>query len=103
MLGSRWEQIRAEGGRSEDDPRPPVFILVCKNTAIAKVVYEWLAENKPPMGVPPAKISGFLNVDGRLNTIRVDSKVVSETNTGRAKSDDVQWMRFMLDTVGKTS
>lgn len=103
MLGGLWEQLRAEWEQSKDDPRSPVFILVCKNTAIAKVVYEWLGENKPPMGVPPAKIPGLLNQDGRLNTIRVDSKVVNETNTGRAKSDDVQWMRFTLDTVGKTA
>jgi type III restriction enzyme len=27
---------------------------------------------------------------------------VHETDTGRAKSDDAQWMRFTLDTVGKT-
>ncbi len=38
-----------------------------------------------------------------INTIRVDSKVVHETDTGRAKSDDAQWMRFTLDTVGKTA
>ena len=42
-------------GDDKDDPRPPVFILVCKNTKIAKVVYEWLGENKPPTGIPPAK------------------------------------------------
>ena len=103
MLGGLWEEIRAEWELSKDDPRPPVFILVCKNTAIAKVVYEWLGENKPPMGVPAAKIPGFLNVEGRLNTIRVDSKVVKETDTGHAKSDEAQWMRFILDTVGKTA
>ena len=103
MLGGLWEQARSEWAQSTDDPRPPVFILVCKNTKIAKVVYEWLGENRPPMGVPPAKIPGFLNINGCLNTIRVDSKVVSETDTGRAKSDDAQWMRFTLDTVGKTA
>jgi type III restriction enzyme len=79
-----------------------VFIIVCKNTAIAKVVYEWLGENRPPMGIPPAGIAGFVN-NGQVNTIRVDSKVVSETDSGRAKSDDAQWMRFVLDTVGKTA
>lgn len=103
MLGGLWEQDLAEWATSTDDPRPPVFILVCKNTAIAKVAYEWLGENKPPMGIPPAKISGFLNTEDRVNTIRVDSKVVRETDTGRAKSDDVQWMRFTLDTIGKTA
>ena len=36
------------------------------------------------------------------STIRVDSRVVSETDTGHAKSDESQWMRFTLDTVGRT-
>jgi type III restriction enzyme len=103
LLGGLWEEVRAEWEESKDDPRPPVFIVVCKNTAIAKVVYEWLGENKPPMGVPPARIPGFLNENGRLNTIRVDSKVVSETDTGHAKSDEARWLRFTLDTVGRTA
>jgi type III restriction enzyme len=101
MLGGLWEQLLAQWAGSKDDPRPPVFILVCKNTAIAKVVFEWLAEGKPPMGIPPSTIAGFRNLEGRINTIRVDSKVVSETDSGRAKSDDVMWMRFTLDTVGR--
>ena len=41
-----------------------MFILVCKNTAIAKVIYEWLAEDTAPTGIPPAKIEGFRNRDG---------------------------------------
>ena len=101
MLGGLWGQLQKEWELTKDDPRPPVFIIVCKNTAIAKVVYEWLAENHPPMGVPPAGIPGFRN-NGQGNTIRVDSKVVQETDSGHAKSDDAQWMRFVLDTVGKT-
>lgn len=102
MLAGLWDDVRAEWERSKDDPRPPVFIVVCKNTAIAKVVFEWLAENTPPMGVPPSGIRGFLNENGATNTIRVDSRVVHETDSGRSKSDDVQWMRFTLDTVGRT-
>jgi type III restriction enzyme len=102
MLGALWNDVRADWAQSTDDPRPPVFILVCKNTAIAKVVFDWLAENKPPMGIPPSQIEGFLNTDGRTNTIRVDSKVIAETDTGHAQSDDKQWMRFTLDTVGRT-
>ena len=78
-----------------------MFILVCKNTRIAKVIYEWLGENKPPTGIPPANIAGFLNGNGRISTIRVDSKVVHETDTGEAKSDESRWMRFTLDTVGR--
>ncbi len=101
MLAGLWEELRAEWEAQKDDPRPPVFILVCANTALAKVVFEWLAENKPPFGIPPANIPGFPNTEGRINTIRVDSKVVHETDTGHAKSDDAQWMRLTLDTVGK--
>jgi type III restriction enzyme len=102
MLGGLWEKEREEWAKDRDEPRPPVFILVCKNTQIAKVLYEWLAEDKAPTGIPPAKLEGFRN-NGRQNTIRVDSKVVHESDSGEAKSDEVRWMRFTLDTVGKTA
>lgn len=103
MLGGLWEKELDDWEQNKDDPRPPVFILVCKNTRIAKVIYEWLAEDKPPADIPPARINGFRNQNGRVNTIRVDSKVVQETDTDGAKSDESRWMRFTLDTVGKTS
>ncbi len=103
MLAGLWDELRREWASNKDDPRPPVFILVCKNTKIAKVVYEWLAEDKPPTGIPPARIEGFLNKDERINTIRVDSKVVHETDTGEAKGDEARWMRLTLDTVGEQS
>jgi type III restriction enzyme len=80
-----------------------VFILVCKNTRIAKVLYDWLANDEAPAGIPPADIAGFRNTNGQTNTIRVDSKVVRETDTGEAKSHEARWMRLVLDTVGKTS
>lgn len=101
MLGGLWEALRREWESHQDDPRPPVFIIVCKNTRIAKVLYEWLAEDRPPTGIPPAKIEGFLNRDDRVNTIRVDSRVVSETDSDQVKSDESRWMRLILDTVGK--
>jgi type III restriction enzyme len=44
------------------------------------------------------------NRDGVQNTIRVDSKVVSQTDAGGggsgSQADDLRWMRFTLDTVG---
>jgi type III restriction enzyme len=102
MLGGLWEEMRAEWEKIEtDDPRPPVFILVCKNTAIAKVVYEWLADDKRPTNIPSAKLTGFRNKDGHIATIRVDSKVVHETDSGDAKSDAGKWLRLTLDTVGR--
>lgn len=101
MLAGLWEELSQEWEEHNQDPRPPVFILVCKNTKIAKVVYEWLAEDKPPTGIPSLGIDGFHNCNGNINTIRVDSKVVHETDTEGAKSDESRWMRFTLDTVGR--
>jgi type III restriction enzyme len=99
MLAGLWEE-EFKQWRAIGEPRPPVFILVCRNTQVARVIYEWLAENKPPVGIPPARIQPFQN-NGHINTIRVDSKVVYETDTEGAKNDEVRWMRFTLDTVGK--
>jgi type III restriction enzyme len=65
------------------------------------VVYEWLAEGQAPHGIPPAGIEGFRNRDGEKWTIRVDARVVDETDTGEARSDEDAWMRHTLDTVGK--
>ncbi|MBI3106973.1 MAG: DEAD/DEAH box helicase family protein [Candidatus Rokubacteria bacterium] len=103
MLGGLWEELRAEWEQRKDDPRPPVFIIVCRNTAIAKVVYEWLALDQPPAGIPPANIPPFRNVPGRDSTVRVDSKVVHETDSDQAKSDESAWMRLTLDTAGKVA
>jgi type III restriction enzyme len=102
MLAGLWEKEREDWLKAGNEPRPPVFILVCKNTRIAKVVYDWLAKAESPADIPPAGIEGFRNRDGQINTIRVDSKVVHETDTGEAKSDESRWMRITLDTVGKT-
>lgn len=101
MLGALWDDLRAEWERRDDEERPPVFILVCKNTKIAKVLYEWLAEDKPPPGIPSARLDALRNKDGRTVTIRVDTRVAEETDSGEAKSDEVSWMRRTLDTVGK--
>ncbi len=41
------------------------------------------------------------NAPDRTVTIRIDTGVVHETDTGNAKSDENTWMRLILDTVGK--
>ncbi len=100
LLALAWEELRREWAEEGDDKRPPVLILVCKNTKLASVIYDWLAEGNAPAGVPPAAISELRN-DGQRVTIRVDSKVVSETDVEGAKNDESRWMRLTLDTVGK--
>jgi type III restriction enzyme len=100
ILGGQWEETLREWAKG-DESRPPVFIVVAKNTKLAKLLYEWMGEGKAPAGIPPANIAGFRNSDAVNYTIRVDSKVVHETDTEGAKGDESRWMRFTLDTVGK--
>ncbi len=100
MLGGLWEEKLREWQAAEES-RPPVFILVCKNTKIAKVVYEWLAEGKAPYGIPNSKLEALFNKNGKINTIRVDTRVIEETDGEASKSDESAWMRLTLDTVGR--
>ena len=80
-LGGLWERTRQEWAEQGSDPRPPVFILVCKNTRLAKVVHEWLAEGGVPTGIPLADLPELRNTNGEMRTIRVDSKVIQATGT----------------------
>jgi len=101
MLAGLWEAEVEQWAKQADDPRSPVFIMVCKNIRIAKMLFEWLAEDKPPSGIPSAKVDGFRNTPGETRTIRVDAKVVGETDTDGSKDDEKKWLRFTLDTVGR--
>jgi len=100
MLAGLWDAELtklAEG----DDPRPPVFILVCKNKRIAKAVYDWIGEDVKPAAIPSLGVPALKNAPDKIVTIRVDTSVVHETDSGHAKSDETAWMRHTLDTVGK--
>lgn len=104
MLAGDWRKEFVERQQKGDDKRPPVFILVCKDIKIAKVIYEWIAEGQQPVGIPPFAIEELRNSETEQNTIRVDTKVVAESDSamgGGAKADESRWMRFTLDTVGK--
>ena len=101
MMGGMWEEMRREVARS-DDPRPPVFIIICKTKKLAEVVYEWLAENKPPITtIPSANLPELQNSKEKRNTIRVYSDMQAEIDSGNARSDETRWMRHTLDTIGK--
>ena len=129
MLGGLWNRTLEEWRESAHELRPPVFILVCKSTALANVIYEWLANGVNPSGIPPSNLPAFRNTgfqpvrttgfqpvaderrqDARgphrqdacaTNTIVVHAKVVHDTDSGAAKSDEARWMRLTLDTVGR--
>lgn len=102
ILGGMWSQDLRRWA-AEDDPRPPVFILVAKNKRIAKALFEWIGEGKNPAGVAPLNVPDLANSDGRMVTIRVDTGVVAETDSDNTKSDENRWMRLTLDTVGSVA
>lgn len=74
---------------------PPVFIVVCNNTNVSKLVYDYIAGWEKPIGdrtvVQAGQLPIFRNDDGnggwlqRPNTILVDSQ---QLESGEAMSDD---------------
>lgn len=89
-----WEQYSKQ---QQKHPVPPVFIVVCRDTAVAKEVHDWLANGNDSYGVSPA---WFRNAPGQEVTVRIDSKVMEDIEEGGSK-DETKRIRFILDTVGK--
>lgn len=89
-----WEQ---HSKQQHKHPVPPVFIVVCRDTAVAKEVHDWLANGNDGYGVSPA---WFRNAPGQEVTVRIDSKVMEDIEEGGSK-DETRRLRFILDTVGK--
>ena len=88
----QWEQNLA--GRAQG-LTPPVFIVVCNNTNVSKLVFDYVAgwEKKLPDGssvLVPGRLPLFSNVidrqwTARPNTILIDSQQIE---SGQAMSDD---------------
>jgi type III restriction enzyme len=89
-----WEQFSKQQQRH---PVPPVFIVVCRDTAVAREVHSWLANGNDSYGVSPP---WFRNTPGQEMTVRIDSKVIEDIEAGGTK-DETRRLRFILDTVGK--
>jgi type III restriction enzyme len=104
LLAQEWRTTAAEwnakfkaGARRSNVP--PVFIIVCRNTALAKILYEWLADGEGAFG---QSVPEFRNAPGREMTVRIDSKVAEDMAAGGSE-DEARRLRFVLETVGKTS
>jgi len=91
-----WRERFRQGNLRHDVP--PVFIIVCKDTTIAKTMHAWLAEGDPQYG---AGVPEFRNAAGREMTIRIDSKVGEDIAAG-GSTDETRRLRFVLETIGKT-
>jgi type III restriction enzyme len=91
----RWEESDAK----ERSQTPPVFIVVCNNTNVSKIVFDYVAGYEKPMAhhtsvLVPGQLPIFSNVkDGRWldrpNTILVDSK---QLESGEAMSAEFKKM-----------
>lgn len=91
-----WEQNAEARARGLT---PPVFIVVCNNTNVSKLVFDYVAGWEKPIGeqiiVQAGQLPIFRNDDGRgrwlqrPNTILVDSQ---QLESGEAMSDDFKKM-----------
>ncbi len=93
QLAGLWRETFAQWQR-DGRAVPPVFIVVCRDTALAQVVFEWLSKG--------GAIPEFANPPGREYTVRIDSKVVESIETGIGRNDEELRLRYVLATVGKT-
>jgi type III restriction enzyme len=93
----RFEEWESTSKQQHKHPVPPVFIVVCRDTAVAKEVYSWLANGNDSYGVSPP---WFKNQPGQEVTVRIDSKVIEDIEEGGTK-DETRRLRFILETTGK--
>ena len=101
-LASNWKKRFDEWVKRDKkhgrQPVPPVFIVVCRDTQLAKAVYDWLANDKGEFGASPP--NWFRNKPGKEVTVRIDSKAMGDIEDGGSKNETKR-LRFILDTVGK--
>ncbi len=91
-----WQEHFHQGNRRHDVP--PVFIIVCRDTTIARAMHAWLAEGDAQYG---AGVPEFRNAAEHEMTVRIDSKVGEDIAAG-GTTDEARRLRFVLETVGKT-
>jgi type III restriction enzyme len=104
LLAQEWRRTAADweakfnaGARRSNVP--PVFIIVCRNTQLAKILYEWLAKGEGAFG---EGVPEFRNAPGCEMTVRIDSKVAEDMAAGGSE-DEARRLRFVLETVGKAA
>ncbi len=102
ILANKWHECFEDWGRQSKKERthpvPPVFIVVCRDTGVAREIHTWLAYGNDRYGASPTL---FKNEPGRESTVRIDSKVIEDIEEGGSR-DDTRRLRYILDTLGKT-
>lgn len=102
LIAEDWNKKCREWQDNSDETKdfvPPVLIIVCRDTALAKEVYEWIAEGSDRYGRAPSQ---FKNNSDKQVTVRIDSRAVEDIDKGGTK-DETKKLRFILETIGRTS
>jgi type III restriction enzyme len=104
QLAAEWDKTAAEWqGQFESGNRPtnvpPVFIIVCRDTSLAKEIHKWLADGDLAYGAAP---KAFRNAPGKEYTVRIDSKTAEEIAEGGGRDDEARRLRFVLQTIGRS-
>jgi type III restriction enzyme len=93
-LASQWEKTLV-AFEERKSPVPPVMIVVCANTDLAKLVYDHIAAGK---AMPR------LQNNAEMNTLQIDSKQLEEAENQIEASEvetAAERLRRMVATVGK--
>jgi type III restriction enzyme len=91
-LASQWKRT-FEQFREKDSPIPPVLLIVCDNTDLAKVVYEHIAKGNV--------LQELANREGQEVTLRIDTKLLQEAESvveGETKQEFAERLRKTVDT-----
>lgn len=95
MLASEWKKT-FEGFQQAGSPVPPVLIVVCDNTDLAKLIHQHIARGNV--------LPELENQEGQEVTLRIDTKLLAEAEAateGETKQKAAERLRKTVDTVGK--
>ena len=96
-LASQWRETFEEFQRA-GSPVPPVMIVVCDNTDLAKLVHEHIARGRVIEELENNERNGEV-------TFRIDTKLLAEAEAaieGETKKEAAERLRKIVDTIGKT-
>jgi type III restriction enzyme len=96
-LASEWKKTFEEFQRAAS-PAPPVMIVVCDNTDLAKLVHEHIARGNILRELENNERNGEV-------TFRIDTKLLTEAEValeGETKAEVSERLRKVVDTIGKT-
>lgn len=74
-------------------PTPPVFVVVCDHTPLARAVHGWFSGGQA--------IPELANTTDREVTVCIDKRVLRTLETGLARNDEDLRLRYVLETVGQ--